>query len=364
MKRHGDSQRLVSSESLTVRRAHASMPRLRSDGTVMTRYDDSQRSGRLAVTFGDLRVVDRVVASIASLPRLRFDGSVMKRPLTTHHSHSPLTTHHSPLTTHHSPLTTHHSPLTTHHSPLTTHHSPLTTHHSPASRPANRTAAECAAPVLTAAPSIGLVQTRHPSLSGTADHVGRNASARLTANRVGRKLRQSTEPALPPTPARAPSSPSVTAFPCGVTIAAPEAAHVLGRGLFKYYGPVRLPNSVHRRRSPWTSRHAPRRHPHVPLSTLHPRSCERRRMTRGRRGSLTLRSYDSFIHNTLPVFTGAQGVQNDTQRTLRARAVNPVSHTPRAFRNLTRTGRPRCGPESSQGAASRSAILSKSKQGY
>ena len=71
MKRHGDSQRLVSSESLTVRRAHASMPRLRSDGTVMTRYDDSQRSGRLAVTFGDLRVVDRVVASIASLPRLR-----------------------------------------------------------------------------------------------------------------------------------------------------------------------------------------------------------------------------------------------------------------------------------------------------
>ena len=327
MKRHGDSQRLVSSESLTVRRAHASMPRLGSDGTVMTRYDDSQRSGRLAVTFGDLRVVDRVVASIASLPRLRFDGSVMKRPLTTHHS-------------------------------------PLTTHHSPASRPANRTAAECAAPVLTAAPSIGLVQTRHPSLSGTADHVGRNASARLTANRVGRKLRQSTEPALPPTPARAPSSPSVTAFPCGVTIAAPEAAPVLVRGLFKYYGHVRLPNSVHRRRSPWTSRHAPRRHPHVPLSTLHPRSCERRRMTRGRRGSLTLRSYDSFIHNTLPVFTGAQGVQNDTQRTLRARAVNPVSHTPRAFRNLTQTGRPRCGRESSQGAASRSAILSKSKQGY
>ena len=45
----------------------------------MTRYDDSQRSGRLAVTFGDLRDVDRMAASIASLPRLGFDGSMMKR---------------------------------------------------------------------------------------------------------------------------------------------------------------------------------------------------------------------------------------------------------------------------------------------
>ena len=29
---------------------------------MMKRHDDSQRSGPLAVTFGDLRVVDRVVA--------------------------------------------------------------------------------------------------------------------------------------------------------------------------------------------------------------------------------------------------------------------------------------------------------------
>ena len=46
------------------------------------RHDDSQRSSRLAVTvgdLGDLRVVDRVVASIASLPRLGFDGSMMTR---------------------------------------------------------------------------------------------------------------------------------------------------------------------------------------------------------------------------------------------------------------------------------------------
>ena len=56
----------------------ASSPRLGSDGTVMTRHD-SQRSGRLAVTFGEFRVVDRVAASTGSLPRLGFDGSVMKR---------------------------------------------------------------------------------------------------------------------------------------------------------------------------------------------------------------------------------------------------------------------------------------------
>ena len=49
----------------------------------MTRHDDSQRSDRSAVMFGDLRVVDRLAASIASLRRVGFDGSVMKR-----HDHS------------------------------------------------------------------------------------------------------------------------------------------------------------------------------------------------------------------------------------------------------------------------------------
>ena len=57
-------------ESLTARRAYASVPRVGFDGTVMNCHDDSQRSNRLAVTVGHLRVVDRVVASIASLPRL------------------------------------------------------------------------------------------------------------------------------------------------------------------------------------------------------------------------------------------------------------------------------------------------------
>ena len=45
----------------------------------MKRHDDSQRSGRLAVTVGYFRVVDRVAASIASLLRLAFDGSMTKR---------------------------------------------------------------------------------------------------------------------------------------------------------------------------------------------------------------------------------------------------------------------------------------------
>ena len=52
---------------------------IRVDQMRIERHDDSQRSGRLAVTFGELRVVDRVVASIASSPSLGFDGSVMNR---------------------------------------------------------------------------------------------------------------------------------------------------------------------------------------------------------------------------------------------------------------------------------------------
>ena len=36
----------------------------------MKRHDDSQRSGQWPVMFGDVRVVDRLVASIASLPGL------------------------------------------------------------------------------------------------------------------------------------------------------------------------------------------------------------------------------------------------------------------------------------------------------
>ena len=87
MKRRDDSQRsgrlaVTVGDLRVVDRVVASivsLPRLGFDGSMMKRRDDSQRSGRLAVTVGDLRVVDRVVASIVSLPRLGFDGSMMKR---------------------------------------------------------------------------------------------------------------------------------------------------------------------------------------------------------------------------------------------------------------------------------------------
>ena len=51
----------------------------RVDQMRMERHHDSQRGDPLAMTFGDLRVVDRVVASMASLPRPGFDGSMMTR---------------------------------------------------------------------------------------------------------------------------------------------------------------------------------------------------------------------------------------------------------------------------------------------
>ena len=52
---------------------------IRVDQMPMERHHDSQRRDRWPVMFGDVRVVDRVAASIASLPRLGFDGSMMKR---------------------------------------------------------------------------------------------------------------------------------------------------------------------------------------------------------------------------------------------------------------------------------------------
>ena len=87
MKRHDDSQRgdrlaVAFVDLRVVDRVVASiagLPRLGFDGSMMKRHDDSQRSGRWPVMFGDVRVVDRVAASIASLPRLGFDGLMMKR---------------------------------------------------------------------------------------------------------------------------------------------------------------------------------------------------------------------------------------------------------------------------------------------
>ena len=90
MERHHDSQRsgrlaITFDDVRVVDRmaaSIASLPRLGFDGSMMKRHGDSQRSGRWPVTFGDLgdlRVVDRVVASIACLPRLGFDRSMMTR---------------------------------------------------------------------------------------------------------------------------------------------------------------------------------------------------------------------------------------------------------------------------------------------
>ena len=59
----------------------ASLPRLGFDGSMMTRHDDSQRSDRLAVTFGDRRVVDRraapMLACLAVRRRMADEASMM-----------------------------------------------------------------------------------------------------------------------------------------------------------------------------------------------------------------------------------------------------------------------------------------------
>ena len=66
-------------ESLTARRAYASLPRLGSDGSVMKRHDDSQRIDRLAVTFGDPHDSLTARRAYASVPGLRFRRMVMTR---------------------------------------------------------------------------------------------------------------------------------------------------------------------------------------------------------------------------------------------------------------------------------------------
>ena len=45
----------------------------------MNRHDDSQRSDRLAVTFGDPHESLTAHRAHANVPRVGFDGSVMKR---------------------------------------------------------------------------------------------------------------------------------------------------------------------------------------------------------------------------------------------------------------------------------------------
>ena len=61
-----------------------------------------------------------------------------------------------------------------------------------ASLSANPAAADRSALVLTAAPLIRVAHTRRASVPRTADHVCRNASARPTADDIGRDRHQST----------------------------------------------------------------------------------------------------------------------------------------------------------------------------
>ena len=73
--------------------------------------------------------------------------------------------------------------------------------------------------------------------------------------------------------------------------------------------------------------------PHVPLSTLHPRPCPPLRVAAHDSGPPWVASpstYDSFVHHDSAGFCRRTGGAHDTQRTARARSVNPLSHTPRA----------------------------------
>ncbi len=203
----------------------------------MTGHDDSQRSGRLAMTFGDLRVVDRFPAACDGSPlgvgwmsMMRHDDSQRSDRLAVTQLSAGSLTH------------------------------SLT--HSLASRPANRATAVRSAPVLSAAPSIGVAHSRH-------------ASARLAADRVGRSLHQSTERALPATQLRVSSSP---------------------------------PSSIHHRRAcfglPTTRPAAPSARTPVNASPSLLRAAAHDSAPPPWAASPS--TYDSSIHHTLPVFAGAQ----------------------------------------------------------
>ena len=108
-------------ESLTARRAYASVPGLRFRRMVMTRHDDSQRGGRLAVTQRGGSRLTRIWAGLYTRPRMGTDSIQPSRLPTT----------------------------------------------------ASRAAADLAAPVLTAAPLMRVAHSRHASARPTADPVGR-----------------------------------------------------------------------------------------------------------------------------------------------------------------------------------------------
>ena len=156
----------------------ASLPRLRFDGSMMKRHDDSQRGDRLAVTFGDGDPHESLTArrAYASVPRLGSDGSVMKRHddsqridglAVTQRGGSRLTRIWAGLYTR--PRMGTDSIQPSRRLPTTDYRLPT-----PTSRSADHAAADRPAPVLSAAPSIRVAHSRHASVRPAADPVGRH----------------------------------------------------------------------------------------------------------------------------------------------------------------------------------------------
>ena len=69
-------------ESLTARRAYASVPGLRFRRMVMTRHDDSQRGGRLAVTQRGGSRLTRIWAGLYTRPRMGTEQHPAQPPTT------------------------------------------------------------------------------------------------------------------------------------------------------------------------------------------------------------------------------------------------------------------------------------------
>ena len=190
MKRHDHSQRgdqLAVTfgdphESLTARGPYASVPRLGFDGSVMKRHDDSQRSDGLAVTQRGGSRLTRIRAGLYTRPRMGTDTIQPSRRLAVTKCDERVG---SRLTRIWAGLYTRPRMGTDTIQP--SYRLPTTDYRLPTSR----AAADLAAPVLSAAPSIRVAPSRHAAVRPTAEFVGRHASARRTADQVGRRFHQS-----------------------------------------------------------------------------------------------------------------------------------------------------------------------------
>ena len=147
----------------------ASLPRLRFDGSMMKRHDDSQRGDRLAVTFGDPHESLTARRAYASLPRLGFRRMVMTR-----HDDSQRIDGLAVTQRGGSRLTRIWAGLYTRPRMGTDSIQPSRRLPRAASRSADHAAADRPAPVLSAAPLIRVAHSRHASVRPAADPVGRH----------------------------------------------------------------------------------------------------------------------------------------------------------------------------------------------